>query len=1068
MTDNQARPAVRGDAGPKTAAAIDDLLDQAVAAINRGDRVTATALAERVIAADGVNADAEDLLTAPADRGEIRRMTIVFADLVDSTGLSTRVEPETYRMLVGRYREQVYSTINQLEGHVGSQQGDGLLAVFGHPTAHEDDARRAVLAGLEITRQVARLNEQAQRRFGVGISVRVGVHRGLVYLDATQGDVYGLAVNLAARVSSLAPPGSVVLSDAVESLVRSHFELQARPAVAVKGIEGLIAHHLVIEERFEPVRVGRGPLVGRDREVAHLQESWASAQAGTLATPGVVFRGEPGIGKSRLAVAAAELVENCGAVVLELAGSPFHTDAGLHPVRTLIERHCGISRTTDPGDRLRLLDAEVRARSLDPETTVPLLAPVLGIGDGYEPVPAEGRRLYELIADAVQRYLLACLGGDAGLIVAEDVHWFDSSTLEVLVSLLGAGEGRMLVVLTGRPGGGLPSGLPAAAFDLKALSDEQTYALIAALNPVLPADDRAAIAGRCDGVPFYIEQLVAETGRTGVPEALYEPLFARLRATANVVPVLEAASVIGRQMDRGLLCAVVDLSEDDVDDVIDELEDTLVLEPWGTAYWRFRHELLREVAAELAPSSVRKALHAKVADALVRGAGGDPDWPLVAAHYEQAERFDEAASAYQRATSDARRRGALAEARDLLTQALAQLDRATPGRDRDRHEMAARLERGFLTMAADGQQNRESVADFERCLQLGGTDLRGDEVFATLIALTGYYATVADLRRFAHVLELLRASLGDGRYWFRPVIDVESGVLAWLRGEFDAARSLFEQSTVDLAAADCERIDAVWFVPSDAIATGYLHLAWARMVRGDLIGAEAALAKAARRADELGFPHGAYMHAYTRFMESWVCIEAGQLDRAAVLVDDTLGLAERHGFGVWQLEATTLRTGVSALAALSSNHSASGLAADIANLTALLDTARALDVNAYITFYDAVLGRALIAAGQPEQARARLEIGLQLAEDTGMHFYDAELLRLRAVTHSGADARHADIAAALELARRQGAILFELRAALDDFEFRGEAARAALADVVSRFPVDSGSPELARAEAALN
>ena len=153
----------------------------------------------------------------------------------------------------------------------------------------------------------------------------------------------------------------------------------------------------------------------------------------------MVFRGEPGIGKSRLAAAAAELAEDSGAVVLELVGSPFHTDAGLHPVRTLMERRCGIGRLTDQDERLRLLDAEVRARGLDPETVVPLLAPVLGIGAeaGYEPVAAEGRKLYELIAEAVQTYLLACLGGGAGLVVAEDVHWFDASTLEVLGSLLG-------------------------------------------------------------------------------------------------------------------------------------------------------------------------------------------------------------------------------------------------------------------------------------------------------------------------------------------------------------------------------------------------------------------------------------------------------------------------------------------------------------------------------------------------------------------------------------------------------------------------------------------------------
>jgi class 3 adenylate cyclase/tetratricopeptide (TPR) repeat protein len=1061
------RPRGTGDAGSGRAAPIDDLLDRAVAAINRGDRVAGTALAQQVLAADGVNAEAEDLLAAPADAGEIRRLTILFADLVDSTVLSTRVEPETYRMLVGRYREQVRSTVNRFGGHVGSNQGDGLLAVFGHPTAHEDDARRAVLAGLEITRQVARLHEQAQRRFGVGISVRVGVHRGLVYLDTARGDVYGLGANVAARVSALAPPGSVVVSEAVEPLVRARFELQACPPAAVKGVEGLIAHHQVIGERVEPVRVVRGPIVGRDLELARLQESWARSQAGTLSTPGIVFRGEPGIGKSRLAAVAAELVEGSGTVVLELFGSPFHTDAGLHPVRTLLERRCRISRTTDPGERLRLLKAEVAARSLDPETMAPLLAPVLGIGAeaGYEPV-AEGRKLYELIAQAVQDYLLACFGGAAGLVVAEDLHWFDQSTLEVLGSLLGVGEGRLLVVITGRPGGWLPATWPVTMFDLTALTDEQTDALITALNPSLAADERALVVERCDGVPFYIEQVVVGLSQTGVPEALYEPLFARLRASANVVSVLEAAAVIGRQMDHGLLCSVVDLSDDEIDHVIDELEDALVLEHWGTDIWRFRHELLREVAAELAPPSVRRGLHAKVADALA-GVGDKQDWRLVAAHYERAQRFDEAALAYQQAATDARRRGALAEARTHLTQALAKLDCATPGRDRDRCEIALRLERGFLSAATDGQQDRTSAADFERCLQLGGTDLHDDELFAALNALTGYYAGRADLHRLAQVIEVLRSGLG-GRPWFRPVINVESGVVAWLRGEFDAARSHFEQAIADLATADLDQIDAVWFVPSEPIVTAHLHLAWTRLVRGDLTGTETALADAAGRADDLGFPQGPAMHAYTRFMDSWIRIETGQLNRAAVLAAELVSTAERHGLDMWQLAGATQRATLSALAALGADHDPSGLSAHIATLTTLLDTWRNLELNAYITFYVSVLGRLLTAAGQPKQARARLDTGLQLARDTGMCFYNAELLRLRAHTRTHPDTRQADIAAALDLARRQGATLFELRAALDDFDLRGAPARRGLAEAAGRVPVDSRLPEMVRARSIID
>ena len=241
---------------------------------------------------------------------------------------------------------------------------------------------------------------------------------------------------------------------------------------------------------------------------------------------------------------------------------------------------------------------------------------------------------------------------------------------------------------------------------------------------------------------------------------MYEPLFARLRARPQVVPVVEVAAVIGREIDRSLLCSVVDLSDDEVDDVIDELEDALVLEPSGPGNWRFRHELPREVAAELAPPSVRRGLHANVADALIGdGEGAEPDWQLVAGHYEHAERFGEAASAYQRASTDALLRGALAEARAYLTRALTHLDQASWAPDRDRLEMALRLERGRLTRAVEGYQSRDAAADYERCLHLAGTDLRDEELFATLAALAGYYVTRADLSRVVQVLEALRTGL---------------------------------------------------------------------------------------------------------------------------------------------------------------------------------------------------------------------------------------------------------------------------------------------------------------------
>jgi class 3 adenylate cyclase/tetratricopeptide (TPR) repeat protein len=1043
---------------------IDDADDRAALVVSRGDGKAATTSADSMFAVDEPGMPAEDPLALPAHAGQIRRLTIVFADLVDSTVLSTRVEPERYRTLIGRYHDEVLRIVDRYEGHIDSTKGDGLLAVFGYPKAHEDDARRAVLAGLAIAREVSRIAEISKRKWGIEMAVRVGVHRGQVYLDTERGDVYGLAANLAARVSGLASPGAVVVSGAVEPLVRNTFELEALQPAAVKGVEELIAHHRVIGERLEPVKEANRPLVGREKHRAYLQKAWGKAQNAALTTPGISFVGEPGIGKSRLAAVAAELVERSGGVALELTGSAFHVGAGLYPIRMLLERRSGFGRLTDQAERLRLLRTEVAARGLDPAIVV-LLAPVAGIAPdaGYEPVEAEGAALYDMIASAVQDYLLACLDDRPGLLLAEDVHWFDPSTMEVLGSLLRVADGRLLVVITARPGAWLPEGWPVKVVGLKALTDEQAEALITALNPTLTPDERAAVQDRCDGVPFYIEQVVTGLDGPGVPEALYDPLFARLRASPNAVPVVEAAGVIGRHVDRALLGTVCTLSEADIDEVIDELENALVLEQWGIAGWRFRHELLREVAVELAPPSVRLGLHARVADALV-GAPGDPDWGVVAGHYEAAERFDDAADAYQHATTAARRRGALTEARSYLTRALAQLERAAPGPMRNRREISVRMERGWLVAAADGALSQAAAADFERCLDLAMTDPLDDEIIETRLDLVESYVRRADLRGALQQLESLRQDIGTERPWLELMVDIWFGLASWLRGAFDAALSQLEQATVRFAAA--VRPDVNVYNLPEMVAEAYTQLASTHLVRGDLASAQAALMEAEHVTAALGFPEGPFNLAYVRFVEIWLHVETGELDRAAVMAADVTEVGERLGLEILRLFGATWQATIRVLVALNADPpDPDALSAHIATMSDLVDSLRAVELNEYVTYFGGVLGRLLIAAGKHELARQGLDAMLVLADETELRFYNAELLRLRAHTHADIEARRADIAAALELARRQGATLFELRAALEDAELRGQPARAALIDVISRFPSDIGWPELPRARA---
>jgi class 3 adenylate cyclase/tetratricopeptide (TPR) repeat protein len=1060
----------------ESGASIDELLDRAVQAINEGDRATATTLAGQVLAVDRGNPEAEDLLSAPARYGEIRRLTIMFADLVDSTALSTRLEPETYHTLVGRYRDEVRRAVDRYEGHIGSIKGDGLLAVFGHPKAHENDVRRAVAAGLDITRAVAQLSERAERKFGVAINVRVGIHRGLVYLDTDQDDVYGFAANLAARVSGLAEPGTVAVSDAVAPLVGDVFDLSTRAAAPVKGVEGLIGHHRVLGERPEAPPLRPPPLIGRDREHSGLQQGWQRARDGVLTSPGVVFRGEPGIGKTRLAKEAAELVRGSGAPVVELFGSPLHTDTGLHPVRRLLERRCGITRLTDGAERLRLLQAELSACGLDPAGAVPLLAPVIGVGPehGYEPAAVEGRTLYELIGATVRQYVLACIGDQAGLVVAEDVHWFDPSSMELLNSLLTGADGRLLVVVTGREGDWLRTDWPVTLFELSPLTDEQSDALINALGPAVTEDQRAAVRNRCDGVPFYIEHVVGELdaagAESGVPEALYEPLFARLHHPhADVVPVVEAAAVIGRGGDLPLLRSVVGRDAKDVDGVVTELVRVRVLERRGTHGWRFRHELLREVATELAPPSLHRKLHARAAHALVDAtAAAEPDWRAVATHFEEAQQYDQAVAAYQQASVHARRRGALQEALACLTNALSQLSRCAAGSARDRGEVAIRLERGFLAGATQGSMSGEGPADFQQCLELASTGNYQDDLFATLTALTSYYVPRAELRRAHDLVDSLSAGITRDRPWSYPAIASVLGSVVWLEGDFTAARAHLLRALAGRSAADPRVLDTAWWVNVDPISLAHTYLALTHTVCGDLDRANAELAESVQRCDGLGFPQNAYNRASTYFMEIWVRLESSQIAEAATLVAELRRLSEQSGLDVWQWVGRTEHNTVKALTALNAGADTATLLAAADKIALHVDGSRQMHLNMFLTFHDAIIGRVLIAAGQPEKARERLEWALRHADETGMHFYDAELMRVRAHTFTDRQKQREALDAALEFARHQGATLFELRCLLDSFDLLGDGDRSELADAVRRFPGDARWPEFARAQRFLS
>ena len=284
----------------------------------------------------------------------------------------------------------------------------------------------------------------------------------------------------------------------------------------------------------------------------------------------------------------------------------------------------------------------------------------------------------------------------------EDIHWYDEDTVELVNSFLGADHQSLLVIVTGRqlP----PLDHAAETFQLQPLADEHADLLIRALHPELTEDSRKAVQERCDGIPLFIEEVVAKLRQraadsedsTQVPDTLYEALVARLRSSTNSLLVVETAALIGSRFDRDLLSTVSGVASDEIDSLLDELTEARVLRRVSTHSWAFHHELLREVAAELSPPSVRRRLHNRIADALAAEAEhGNPDWGLVAHHFERAERFDDAAQAFRRASIEARQRGALAEARNHLVRALENIERLPPSPlprpGRGEHSPGARL-----------------------------------------------------------------------------------------------------------------------------------------------------------------------------------------------------------------------------------------------------------------------------------------------------------------------------------------------------------------------------------------
>jgi class 3 adenylate cyclase len=673
--------------------------------------------------------------TAPPAKlhAERRQLTILFADLVGSTGLSSRLDPEEMREVLHSYHDVVTGIIARLGGYVSRLMGDGVLAYFGWPQADESEAERAVQAGLTVVEAVAGLASPN----GEPLAARVGIASGLVVVGdlvgkgaAREEPVIGETPNLAARLQEAAPPGAVMIAPATRRLVGEMFELREVGPIKLKGFQRPLTGFQVLSERasesrFTVLRSSQPlPMVGRDQELALLVERWRQAMTGE--GQAVLLVGEPGIGKSRLLQAALDAVAGEDQTVLRFQCSPYHAGTALWPLSQQLAAAAGIATGDNGLQKLNKIQALLLRIGVDVAAAVPFLAPLLGIepGSGCQlshltPVQQRARTISVLI-----EYLLGFSPGGPLLIAIEDVHWIDPTSLELIDQALDRiSDACVLMLLTSRPDsqptlGGHPHVMRLTLNRLGRASAEaiaaETIAAQLSGDKGIPADLLDEIVARTDGVPLFIEELtkaVIETGMEGagsvIPSSLHASLMARLDRVPGVKEVSQLAACIGREFDYPLLAAVSPFPESELLPALNRLVTAELVFRRGTppeATYSFKHALVRDAAHECLLKPQRQQIHATIAQAIEsrQPEVADSEPEVLAQHYAEARIADRAVDFWHRAGRQALARSAVAEAVFHLNMGLKLLLDLPSGPDRQRRELGLQLALGQASIAARG------------------------------------------------------------------------------------------------------------------------------------------------------------------------------------------------------------------------------------------------------------------------------------------------------------------------------------------------------------------------------